>query len=70
MEPKWFYYGTVSKFLGEAGGFRFSPFPGAAFIEELSDLRPVGGIHIRNGVRLQYLLIVELTSTFHFKTTW
>lgn len=44
------YYGTVSKFLGEAGGFRFSPFLGAAFIEELSDLRPVGGIHIRNGV--------------------
>ena len=44
------YYGTISKSLGQIGGFNFSPYLGVAFIEELSDLRPVGGLHIRRGV--------------------
>ena len=44
------YYGTISKSLGKIGDFNFSPYLGLAFIEELSDLRPVGGLHIRRGV--------------------
>ena len=44
------YYGTVSKYLGELGNFQFSPYTGATYIEELGDLRPVAGLHIRNGL--------------------
>ncbi len=43
------YYGTVSKHLGEWGGFSFSPYAGATYIEALNDLRPVGGLHVRRG---------------------
>jgi len=36
--------------LGKIGDFNLSPYLGLAFIDELSDLRPVGGLHIRRGV--------------------
>ena len=44
------YFGTVSKHLGEWGGFSFSPYVGATYIAELEDLRAVGGLHVRRGV--------------------
>ena len=44
------YYVTASKYLGELAGFQLSPYGGATYIEELSDLRPVGGLNIRKGV--------------------
>ena len=44
------YYATASKFLGELAGFQFSPYAGATYIDELSDLRPVAGLSVRKGV--------------------
>ena len=44
------YYATASKFLGELAGFQFSPYAGATYIDELSDLRPVAGLNVRKGV--------------------
>lgn len=44
------YFVTASKFLGEFGGFNVSPYVGATYIEKLSDLRLVGGLHLRRGV--------------------
>ncbi|MFT5468570.1 MAG: hypothetical protein ACI8UO_003680 [Verrucomicrobiales bacterium] len=43
------YYGTFSKYLFEIGGANVSIYGGATFIEELDELRPVGGIHLRRG---------------------
>ena len=44
------YYVTASKFLGDLAGFQFSPYGGATFIEELDDLKPVAGLHVRKGI--------------------
>jgi len=41
------YYATLSKHLFEAGGVNVSLYGGATFIEELDEIRPVGGIHLR-----------------------
>lgn len=41
------YYGTVSKYMGEWNSIGFSPYAGAAFIEELDELRGIGGLHMR-----------------------
>ena len=41
------YYGTLSKHLVEVGGVNVSLYGGATFIEELDELRPVGGLHLK-----------------------
>lgn len=41
------YYGTLSKYLFEIGGTDVSLYGGATFIQELDELRPVGGVHLR-----------------------
>ena len=41
------YYGTLSKHLFEVGGVNVSMYGGATFIEELDELRPVGGLHLK-----------------------
>ncbi len=43
------YYGTLSKHLFEWKKFNFSPYAGATYIDELEELRPVAGLHIRRG---------------------
>ena len=41
------YYATLSKHLFEVGGTNVSLYGGATYIEELDELRPVGGLHLR-----------------------
>lgn len=41
------YYATLSKHLFEFSGTNVSIYGGATFIEELDELRPVGGLHLR-----------------------
>lgn len=41
------YYGTVSKYMGEYKSVGISPYVGAAYIEELEELRGIGGVHLR-----------------------
>ena len=41
------YYATVSKHLGEWNNVEVSPYLGAAYIEELEDLREIGGLHLK-----------------------
>ena len=41
------YYGTLSKHLFEVAGTNVSLYGGATYIDELEELRPVGGIHLR-----------------------
>lgn len=41
------YYATLSKHLFAAGGVDFSLYGGATWIEELDEVRPVGGVHLR-----------------------
>lgn len=43
------YYATLSKYIGSIGETNFSIYGGGSYIEELSDLRPVGGLHVSNG---------------------
>lgn len=43
------YYATLSKYVGSIGETNFSLYGGGTFIEELDELRPVGGIHVSNG---------------------
>lgn len=43
------YYGTLSKYLFDVGGANLSIYGGATYIEELEDLRPVGGLSLRKG---------------------
>ena len=41
------YYGTLSKHLLGVGETDISLYGGATFIEELDEVRPVGGLHLR-----------------------
>ena len=41
------YYATLSKHLFEVGGTNVSLYGGATYIDELDELRPVGGLHLR-----------------------
>ena len=41
------YYGTLSKYVGSLGEVDVSLYGGATFIQELDELRPVGGMHLR-----------------------
>lgn len=41
------YYGTLSKYLFTAAGVDVSLYGGATYIEELGELRPLGGINLR-----------------------
>lgn len=43
------YYGTFSKYLFEIAETNVSLYGGATFIEELDEVRPVGGVHLRRG---------------------
>lgn len=43
------YYATLSKYVGTYQGVNFSAYAGATHIKELSETRPVGGIHWRKG---------------------
>lgn len=43
------FYGTFSKRLFDVGGIHVSPYAGATYIEALSEIRPVGGLHLRKG---------------------
>ena len=43
------YYATLSKHFFEVRGVDVSFYGGAAFIEELDELRTVGGVHLRKG---------------------
>lgn len=41
------YYGTLSKHIAEIGGVNLSLYGGATYIEDLDEVRPVGGLHLR-----------------------
>ena len=41
------YYGTLSKYIGSVGEVDMSLYGGGTFIQELDELRPVGGISLR-----------------------
>ena len=43
------YYATLSKHVGSIGDANFSIYGGGTYIEELSELRPVGGLHVSHG---------------------
>jgi len=43
------YYATLSKHVGSIGDTNFSLYGGGTYIEELSELRPVGGLHVSHG---------------------
>lgn len=43
------YYGTLSKHLFDVGDANISLYGGATYIDELEELRPVGGLHVRKG---------------------